>query len=81
MELATQRQDLLEKARLAGTSPPYLKIGSRVMYDESELEAWLAEQPRFRSTADDAPRSRRRPSPGRPKGTKGKRPRSKKRAA
>ena len=26
--------------RTAGTSPPYIKLGGKIVYDESELEKW-----------------------------------------
>ena len=31
----------LNKARLTGKGPAYLKLGSRVMYEAAELDAWL----------------------------------------
>ena len=32
----------LEKLRLIGGGPPYLKVGRRVLYDPQDLDAWLA---------------------------------------
>lgn len=32
----------LERLRLAGTGPRYVKAGRRVRYCESDLEAWIA---------------------------------------
>jgi len=46
--LATQT---LAKLRLSGDSPPYFKVGRRVLYDRDELNAWLAAR-RRRSTSD-----------------------------
>ena len=46
--LATQT---LAKMRLSGDSPPYFKVGRRVLYDRIELEAWLAQRKR-KSTSD-----------------------------
>ncbi|MHB0978149.1 MAG: type IV secretion system DNA-binding domain-containing protein [Minisyncoccota bacterium] len=46
--LATQT---LAKLRLSGDSPPYFKVGRRVLYDRDELNAWLALR-RRRSTSD-----------------------------
>ena len=41
----------LSKARMNGSGPPYLKIGTRVLYDEADLSAWLEAQKRT-STGD-----------------------------
>jgi excisionase family DNA binding protein len=41
----------LAKMRLAGDSPPYFKLGRRVLYKREELDAWLALR-RRRSTSD-----------------------------
>ena len=46
--LATQT---LAKLRWNGDSPPYFKVGRRVLYDREELDAWLNER-RRRSTSD-----------------------------
>jgi predicted DNA-binding transcriptional regulator AlpA len=32
----------LDKKRLDGTGPHYLKLGRRVLYDERDLESWVA---------------------------------------
>lgn len=37
---------LLNKARVYGGGPPYLKIGRRVLYEVAELENWLASKRR-----------------------------------
>lgn len=43
----------LAKMRLRGDGPPYTKAGARiVIYDQAELDKWLAEN-RRRSTSDD----------------------------
>jgi excisionase family DNA binding protein len=41
----------LAKMRLEGTSPPFYKVGRRVLYKREELDAWLALK-RRRSTSD-----------------------------
>ncbi len=48
MGLATQT---LAKYRVTGESPPYHKIGRKIVYDREQLEAWMAER-RRRSTSD-----------------------------
>lgn len=40
-----------EKLRLTGRGPVYSKIGRRVVYNPTDLDAWLAEN-RRRSTSD-----------------------------
>ncbi len=44
----------LEKKRLTGDGPPFLKIGRRVLYDIRDLEDYLASC-RRRSTSDPGP--------------------------
>jgi len=41
----------LAKMRLQGKSPAYHKIGSRVLYDVADIDAWIAER-KLRSTSD-----------------------------
>lgn len=41
----------LNKLRVFGGGPPFLKLGRRVVYDPGDLDAWLAER-RRRSTSD-----------------------------
>ena len=41
----------LAKMRLTGDTPPFFKVGRRVLYDRDELDAWLAQRKR-RSTSD-----------------------------
>ncbi|MDR6955216.1 putative DNA-binding transcriptional regulator AlpA [Ancylobacter sp. 3268] len=36
----------LNKWRVYGTGPTYLKLGSAVFYDPADLDAWLAERRR-----------------------------------
>jgi excisionase family DNA binding protein len=36
----------LNKLRLTGTGPPYMKLGRRVLYDLHDLEAWAASRKR-----------------------------------
>jgi hypothetical protein len=43
----------LAKWRCRGEGPAYLKIGSRIMYEQSALDAWL-ESRRRRSTSEAA---------------------------
>lgn len=43
----------LQKDRVAGTGPQYVKIGRLVRYRPSDLQAWLAERVR-RSTSEGA---------------------------
>jgi len=35
-------ESTLNKLRLTGTGPPYMKLGRRVLYDLHELQAWAA---------------------------------------
>jgi excisionase family DNA binding protein len=41
----------LAEMRVSGESPPFHKIGRRVLYDRADLDAWLAQRKR-RSTSD-----------------------------
>ena len=43
----------LNKLRLTGGGPPYLKLGRRVAYDVADLNAWLASK-RRQSTSEPA---------------------------
>ncbi|MDO8379217.1 AlpA family transcriptional regulator [Phenylobacterium sp.] len=40
----------LNKMRLTGAGPPFVKLGARVCYDQPDLSAWIEGQKR-RSTA------------------------------
>ncbi len=42
----------LARLRVEGSGPAYFKLGSKVAYRRSTLDAWLAERVR-RSTSDD----------------------------
>jgi excisionase family DNA binding protein len=44
----------LNKLRLTGTGPKYMKLGRRVLYDLHDLETWVAERKRH-STSDRGP--------------------------
>jgi excisionase family DNA binding protein len=41
----------LDKKRLDGNGPPYLKLGRRVIYERSDLDAWATSKRRFQTTA------------------------------
>lgn len=43
----------LAKFRVLGGGPRFLKIGSKVLYEVADLEAWIAAQGKRRSTSDD----------------------------
>jgi hypothetical protein len=43
----------LEKWRLTGDGPPYIKLGRRVVYDLQDLDAWAVA--RRRQSTSDAP--------------------------
>lgn len=43
----------LNKLRVFGGGPIFLKLGRRVVYDKTDLDAWLAHR-RRRSTSDGA---------------------------
>jgi predicted DNA-binding transcriptional regulator AlpA len=40
----------LDKMRLAGGGPEFIKVGARVVYDPADLDAWIARHKR-RSTS------------------------------
>ncbi len=54
-EAAAKRTGLsassLEKLRVTGMGPAYLKLGRRVVYDIRDLESWMAAR-RVRSTSE-----------------------------
>ncbi len=41
-----------EKARVSGGGPVFIKVGRTVLYDQADLDAWLASNRRT-STSDD----------------------------
>lgn len=49
----------LAKMRLRGDGPLFIKVGSAVRYREDDVQAWIAAQPRRRSTSDSAGRTDR----------------------
>ena len=54
-ELLRSKDRTLERWRHAGGGPPFVKIGRRVVYRLSDLEAWLAQQRREHTGASVAP--------------------------
>lgn len=42
----------LAKLRVLGGGPPFVKLGAKVLYDESDVETWIAAQGKRRSTSD-----------------------------
>jgi hypothetical protein len=49
-------ESTLEKLRCAGGGPVFLKLGRIVVYDETDLNVWLASRRRA-STSDRGPRA------------------------
>ena len=43
----------LDKLRLTGDGPAYIKRGKSVYYTEQDLSDWIAEKPRYRSTSEN----------------------------
>ncbi len=50
-ELTHTAAQTWRKKRWKGDGPPFIKIGNRVLYRRSDVEAWLAAH-EFRSTAE-----------------------------
>jgi predicted DNA-binding transcriptional regulator AlpA len=46
-------ESTLEKKRITGEGPPFIRLGRAVVYDTRDLDAWLAAR-RARSTSDHA---------------------------
>ncbi|MAZ17622.1 MAG: excisionase [Ahrensia sp.] len=44
----------LAKSRLTGEGPRFIKIGARVLYRPSDLDAWLSERSRSSTAEYDA---------------------------
>jgi predicted DNA-binding transcriptional regulator AlpA len=44
-------ESTLEKKRLAGDGPPFIRLGRAIVYDTRDLDAWLAAR-RARSTSE-----------------------------
>ena len=54
-EVADERRTTVEslsRERTAGEGPPFYKIGSRILYDRDDLDAWYA---KHRAGAENAP--------------------------
>ena len=47
------KQRTLEKKRREGSGPVFLKLGGRVLYDQQDLDAWLASCRRTSTSATD----------------------------
>jgi predicted DNA-binding transcriptional regulator AlpA len=41
-----------QKKRTTGGDVPFIRIGRRVFYRQSEIERWIASQPSFTSTSE-----------------------------
>ena len=50
-EHCNSTKSTFEKLRVTGGGPPFIKMGKTVVYDVTDLDAWMAER-RFRSTAE-----------------------------
>jgi len=44
-------ESTLEKKRLTGDGPPFIRLGRAIVYDTRDLDAWLAAR-RARSTSE-----------------------------
>ena len=44
-------ESTLEKKRLTGEGPPFIRLGRAIVYDTRDLDAWLAAR-RARSTSE-----------------------------
>jgi predicted DNA-binding transcriptional regulator AlpA len=53
-DLSGLSKSTLDKLRVFGGGPPYLKIGRRVVYDPADLVQWLASHRRESTSARDA---------------------------
>jgi excisionase family DNA binding protein len=49
----------LDKLRILGGGPRFIKIGKKVLYDMTDLDAWIEEHKQA-NTADKPPEGRRR---------------------
>ena len=43
-EYSNLSESMLAKLRLSGAGPRYSKIGKRVLYEVSDLDAWIADR-------------------------------------
>ena len=46
-------ESTMEKKRLVGDGPPFIRLGRLIVYDTRDLDIWLAER-RARSTSEPA---------------------------
>ncbi|WP_414638171.1 helix-turn-helix transcriptional regulator [Azospirillum sp.] len=44
----------INKGRIAGYGPRFLRIGRRIFYDAADIQRWLDERPRHQSTSEVA---------------------------
>ena len=51
VEHCNSTKSTFEKLRVVGGGAPFIKMGKTVVYDVTDLDAWMAER-RFRSTAE-----------------------------
>lgn len=51
----------LDNWRSRGGGPPYYKLGGRIVYDDAEVDTWLAKRRRT-STSDPGPAERITPA-------------------
>jgi hypothetical protein len=51
-------ESYLAKGRVLGYGPAFMKLGKAVVYDQTDLDGWLAENRRL-STSDSGPSQRR----------------------
>jgi predicted DNA-binding transcriptional regulator AlpA len=54
-DLSGLSKSTLDKMRVFGGGPPYLKIGRRVVYDPVDLDQWLASHRRKSTSEQDSP--------------------------
>jgi excisionase family DNA binding protein len=45
-------ESTLEKLRVYGGGPPYMRVGRIVVYDADDLDAWLATHKRFSTSVE-----------------------------
>lgn len=43
-EIVSLSERTLERLRVSGTGPRYVKLGRRVAYRQADIEAWIAER-------------------------------------
>ena len=61
----------LNKLRVSGGGPPFVKLGARVVYPDTELAEWQATQPRRQSTAEYTAPGQHGGRPARPRPVSG----------